>query len=253
MNALATGVVVEARKTAGARVAWWTAALFGAGIVLIAVGTKAAIAGGDPEVLAKLGPSSARADWRGLTSLVLQVCAAGGFLAMGVVLSWLVGREFPDGTIGALFALPVSRQATALAKLTAYAGWVVMTALGVTILVLVTGMTMGLGAPDPDTVGSLARVCALLVMTGLVVVPVAWVTTIGRGLLPGIAAAVGLLVVTQVLTIAGVGSWFPIAAPALWALDPTAVSPAQFALVPVVPLIFGALTIRAWGRLELDR
>jgi ABC-2 type transport system permease protein len=55
------------------------------------------------------------------------------------------------------------------------------------------------------------------------------------------------------MAVAGVGAWFPVTAPALWALDPSAVSAGQLALVATVPLLFGGLTIGAWRRLQLDR
>jgi ABC-2 type transport system permease protein len=44
-----------------------------------------------------------------------------------------------------------------------------------------------------------------------------------------------------------------VAAPALWALAPASVSPVQLALVVTVPLLFGALTLASWSRLQLDR
>ena len=68
-----------------------------------------AAAGGNPAMAAKLGPAAAQGGWTGLLATVSQITAAGGLLAFGVVLSWLVGVEFADGTITALFALPVSR------------------------------------------------------------------------------------------------------------------------------------------------
>ena len=40
---------------------------------------------------------------------------------------------------------------------------------------------------------------------------------------------------------------------AFWAIQPTVQSTTALAVVPLVPLIFGATTIMIWRRLELDK
>jgi ABC-2 type transport system permease protein len=72
-------------------------------------------------------------------------------------------------------------------------------------------------------------------------------------MLPGIATTVGIIVVAQVMAVAGTGAWFPLAAPALWAIEPGSVSAFQLALVAIVPAGFGLLALRAWATLQLDR
>jgi len=72
-------------------------------------------------------------------------------------------------------------------------------------------------------------------------------------MLAGIATTITTIAVAQVLVVAGSGAWLPVAAPALWAIDPPAVSAPQLALVTVIPLAFGALAMRSWSRLQLDR
>jgi ABC-2 type transport system permease protein len=212
-----------------------------------------AAAGGNPAMAAKLGPIAAQGGWAGLLGTVSQITAAGGLLAFGVVLSWLLGREFADGTITGLFALPVGRPTLALAKLLVYLVWTVGVALVLVLVVALLGLVTGAGAPDGPAWAGLARLLALTVLTALLAVPAAWAATLGRGLLPGIATTVGLIAVAQVMVVAGTGAWFPPAAPALWAVLPGSVSIAQLALVPLVPIGFGLLTLGAWRRLELDR
>lgn len=126
-------------------------------------------------------------------------------------------------------------------------------ALALSGLVLAAGLAMDLGPLDGAVLGHLARQLALTVLTGLVAVPAAWAATLGRGLLPGVATTVGVLVVAQVSVIVApaAAAWLPFSAPALWALHP--VDGARLAVVAVVPAVFGALTVSAWGRLQLDR
>ena len=91
-------------------------------------------------------------------------------------------------------------------------------------------------------------------MSALLAMPAAWVATLGRSLLAGVGAAVGLLVVAQVGALTGAGPWIPFAAPALWAMTGEAeVSAAQLSLSVMTGLVFAALIVAAWSRLQLDR
>lgn len=250
---LRAALAVEARKIRSSRAMTWTTALFVSGVGALAIGVSAAAASGDAQVRAKLGPLAGDGGWAGLVGIALQIVAAGGLLAFGVALSWMFGREFADGTVSALFALPVSRPTIAVTKLVVYAAWAAAVAVLVTAVVAVIGFARGYGLTDAAAVGQLARIPVLVVLTALIAVPAAWAATIGRGLLPGIAATIGILVVAQILAIADVGVWAPIVTPALWAIAPGDVPTAALLTVPSVPLVFGSLCALAWSRLQLDR
>ena len=254
MNAgLRAAITVEARKAAASRVMVSVTALLVLGVGALSLGMLLAAASGDEQVLAKLGPLAGVDGWGGLIGVVLQITAAGGLLAFGVALSWLFGREFVDGTVTALFALPVSRPAIAMAKLVVYLAWAIGVAIVVTGVVAVLGFAMGYGATDAAGIVGLSRIPVLVVLTALIAVPAAWAATLGRGLLPGIAATVGIIVVAQVLAIADAGAWIPVVAPALWAIAPESVPAAALLSVPSVPIVFGGLVALAWSRLQLDR
>ncbi|HEU4465639.1 MAG TPA: ABC transporter permease [Agromyces sp.] len=246
-------VAVEARKAVASRVMVSITVLLLAGVAAIAFGMLLAAASGQEQVIAKLGPLAELDGWARLVGVVVQVTAAGGLGAFGVALSWMFGREFADGTVSALFALPVSRPTIALAKLAVYGAWAVGVAVLLTAVVAVLGLAMGLGASDGAGLAELARVPVLAVLTALIAVPAAWAATVGRGLLPGIGATVVLMVVAQVLAVAEVGTWIPIVAPALWAIAPSSTPAAALLIVPTVPLAFGGLCAWTWARLQLDR
>ncbi|MGR0320794.1 ABC transporter permease [Agromyces sp. ZXT2-3] len=246
-------IAVEARKAIASRVMASITVLLVIGVGVLALGMLLAAASGDAQVLAKLGPLAGVPGWAGLVGVVLQITAAAGVLAFGVALSWMFGREFADGTVAALFGLPVSRPAIAFGKLAVYLAWSVVVAAALTGVVAIAGLALGLGATDAAGVGSLARIPVLVVLSALIATPAAWVATLGRGLLPGIAATVVVIVVAQVAAIADVGAWVPFVAPALWAIAPGTVPAAALLTVPTVPLASGALCALAWSRLQLDR
>jgi ABC-2 type transport system permease protein len=213
----------------------------------------AAARSGDAEIVAKIGPQAATGDWSAMLTVAIQITSAAGVLAFGVGISWLYGREFADGAIPGLFGLPVGRGAIAAAKLLVYLAWAVAATLVSVLLLFAGGIAIGLGAPDAAAIGGLARLLALGVLTALIAVPAGWAASLGRGLLPGIGVAVGILVVAQVSVIADFGAWVPFVAPALWAMHADLQSAAALAVVPLVPLVFGAATVMIWCRLELDR
>lgn len=248
-----TAVAIEARKAAASRVMASITAILVMGVALLALGMLVGADSGDEQLLAKLGPLARLGGWAGLVGVVSQITSAGGLLAFGVALSWLFGREFADGTIGGLFALPVRRSTIALAKLAVYVVWAGGAAVLLAVVVAILGLSFGYGATDAPGVVELLRVPVLVMLTALIAVPAAWVSTLGRGLLPGIAATVVLLVLAQIMAVVGIGAWVPIVAPALWAIDPTAVPIASLAIVPSVPVVFGAFSALAWSRLQLDR
>jgi ABC-2 type transport system permease protein len=252
-GALGTALAVETVKARASVVLRATTVLFVAGVCVLSGAMVAAVRSGRTDIAAKLGPAAAAGDWPAFLSVATQVTAAAAVLATGVGLAWSVGREFADGTVSGLFGLPVSRGAVALAKLGVFVAWAGVLAVLLPVAVLVTGVVAGLGAPGAEVAGALLRLALLVGLSALLAVPVALAATLGRGLLPGVATAVGLLAVAQVGATVGSGTWFPLTAPALWAIDPTSVPAASLALVPVLPLGFGAVTVVAWRRLQLDR
>jgi ABC-2 type transport system permease protein len=252
-SGLRAAVAVEFRKARSSRVLWSTAVLLAVGVTVLAAAMVLAARSGDPEILAKLGPQAASGDWPAFLSVAVQITSAAGVLAFGVGISWLYGREFADGTIPGLFGLPVSRSAIAGAKLFVYLVWAVVVALVLVLLLLGAGVAVGLGAPDSDTLVGLGRQCALGALTALIAVPCGWAASLGRGLLPGIATAVGILVISQVSVVAGLASWVPFVAPAFWAIHPDASTAVALVVVPAVPVIFGAATVLVWRRLQLDK
>ncbi|WP_370616818.1 ABC transporter permease [Mumia qirimensis] len=253
MRPLRAALRVETTKALASTVLRATTMILVGGVVLLTSTMTWAAAAGNEQVLAQLGPLADLVGWERYTAISAQITAAGGLLALGVALSWSVGREFADGTMSGLFALPVARRTIVAAKLIVHVAWSVCVAVLLAMALLAVGIASGLGMPDGDATQALARLSVLVVLSSLLVFPVAWAVTVGRSLLVGVAVVVGIVVVCQVVVVAGGDGWMPFAAPALWAMDPADVSPGQLVLVAAVPVVFGVLSLQAWNRLELDR
>lgn len=224
-----------------------------AGIASLSAAMLLAAASGDPQLIAKLGPAAAR-DWTGFLLAAAQITSAGGLLGFGVVLSWMFGREFGDGTITGLFGLPVRRSTISLAKLVVYGGWAVVMSIALAGALLLLGVAAGLGLPSDDAWPALARQVGLGAMTAAVAAPIAWAATLGRSVLAGVSTAIGLVVIAQVSVLAGAGAWFPLASPALWAISSgEAATPGQLLLVLPYVGVFVLLTAASWRTMQLDR
>ncbi len=76
------------------------------------------------------------------------------------------------------------------------------------------GGLLGLAGATPWP--GLGRALVGMALTALLALPFALVATIGRSALGGVGAVIGVIVVTQILTVVGTGPWFPYAAPSLW-------------------------------------
>ena len=249
-----TGLVTEFAKLAHATVVRVTTVLMVLGISLICASMLLAVHTDDPQLAAKLGPLIDPGGWAGYITVAIQVTGAAGFVGYGVVLSWLFSREFADGTITGLFAIPVSRPTIAAAKLVVYLAWGLVTAAALLFTLIVLGLASGLGAIPADAVPSIARQFAISVFTIVIATPAAWAATLGRSVLTGIATTIAILVLSQVSVIAGAGGWFPFAAPALWAINSDiTVTPLQLTLVLPVVAVGVALTLSSWRHLQLDR
>jgi ABC-2 type transport system permease protein len=251
---MTTGLVTEFTKFVRATVVRATTIIMVLGISLICSSMLLAVRTAEPQLAAKLGPLIDPGGWTGYFTVAAQVTGAAGLLGYGVVLSWLFSREFADGTITGLFAIPVSRATIATAKLAVYLVWAVLTAAALLLALIVLGLAGGLGSVPADVVPAIARQFGLTVLTAVIATPAAWAATAGRSVLAGIGTTIGLLVLSQVTVIAGAGAWFPFAAPALWAIsNGTDVTILQLALVLPVLAISTGLTLHAWHHLQLNR
>lgn len=250
---LPAAISVEGRKLLTARVPIVTATLLIVGVTAICLSTTIAATTGSPDIIAKLGPLVAAGGWPGYLNAALQVTAAGSAGACGILLSWSFGREFTEGTISGLFTLPVSRAAIATAKLITYLLWSVVAAAAVTIVLIAAGLFAGLGTLTRSDIDVASRLPLLVVLTACMVTPAAWISTLSRGLLGGIAVTIALVASAQVLVFAGAGPWYPPAAPALWALQPTMTTGTATLVALLLPTVFTILTVITWRRLQLDR
>jgi ABC-2 type transport system permease protein len=165
---------------------------------------------------AKAQVSAAHGDWPTYFGLLAQALAVGGSIIFGLVVIWLFGREYSDHTAKDLLALPTPRATIVASKLLLATIWCAVLTLWVYLLGLALGALIGLPGWTADgwihATAVYAETAALAIVLML---PLAWAASVGRGYLPAMGVMILLFFFSQVVSALGLGPWFPWAAPAL--------------------------------------
>jgi ABC-2 type transport system permease protein len=259
MNNLSDMVWIELRKAIRSRMPLFTAlgSLFmPLGIAFLIFASK------NPEISQKLGLISVKAnliaysatDWPTYLGLFGQIIAAGGFVLFILVISWVFGREFSDGTLKDMLAVPVQRSSILLAKFIVVAVWSAV----LTMVILIAGLVMGAIIKLPG--GSLsvifqgsARVAITAGLAIAVVMPFALFASVGRGYLLPIGLAILTLMMTNVVAIAGWGENFPWAVPGLFAQGKSTLTPISYWIVFLTGLAGMIATYLWWMTADQSR
>lgn len=201
------------------------------------------------------GSALSAGNWAQYFDLTAGTVATGGVFGFGLVIVWLFGREFVEGTITGLFGLPVPRQTLALSKIVLFMLWACATTLALAAALIAVGGVLRLGTFDAVAWSALSRFIVVSVLTALLTIPFAWVASISRDYLAPIGAMLAVVVLTSVLADLGLGAWLPYAAPGLWAAsggtgDAVLVAIQLFDVV-LLALAFAAILIRSWKLLEI--
>lgn len=158
-------------------------------------------------------------DWNAYFGLLIQIVLTVGVIGAGIITAWDFGREFSDRVVKDLLALPVPRSLIVSAKMIVLLVWSIL----LSVVVLGAAVLTGLIVRIPGWSGELLLpflenylVCSLL--NALLITPVAFVASAGRGYLLPISFVILVMILTQILFVGlpGVTPWFPWAVPALF-------------------------------------
>ena len=259
MHNLSDMVWIELRKAFRSRMPLWTAL----GSLFMPLGISFLIwIARNPAISQTLGLIGAKAnlvtyaaiEWAEYLSLFGMLIAAGGFFLYILIISWVFGREFTDGTLKDILAVPVPRGNIVLAKYIVATAW----CAALSILIFVVGLAMGavIQLPGVSTRvivqhSLLVLVTACLVMAG--VTPFALFASIGRGYLLPLGLMVLTLMSTNLVAILGWGEYFPWAVPALYVQAKGVLPPVSFVMVFLTGLAGIFATVLWWKYADQNR
>ena len=224
MNSLSDMIWIELRKAIRSRMPLWT----GLGSLFMPLGIAFLIfVARNPEIAQQLGLVSAKAnivayaatDWPTYLRVYGEIIGAGGLILFILIISWIFGREFTDGTLKDLLAVPVRRGSIVLAKYVVMAIWSEV----MTMVIFIAGLIMGALINLPGSSTSVFLQGSVLVLNAsflaiAVVLPFAFFASMGRGYLLPIGVAGLTMMMVNLAQILGWGEFFPWAVPVLYAL-----------------------------------
>jgi ABC-2 type transport system permease protein len=216
----------------------------------------------NPEISHRLGLISAKAnllaysatDWPAYMRFSGMIAAAFAFFLFVLIVSWVFGREFVDGTLKDMLAVPVPRATILLAKFIIVGAW----SVALSILMLVFGLVMGWVIRLPGGSASvIAQGSGLVLLVALLVIvtvtPFAFFASIGRGYLLPVGVAVLALISANIVGLAGWGEYFPWAVPGMLAQGGTPPTAASYWVVILTGLAGILATYAWWMRADQNR
>ena len=259
MNNLSDMIWIEMRKALRSRIPLFTilGSLFPPlGVAFLVFVSR------NPDISRKLGLISAKASLMSLTAtnwpayLVLsaQIIAAGDFFFFCMIASWIFGREFTDGTLKDMLAVPVSRASILIAKFTAAGIWCAVLTLVTIIFSLVVGTILQL--PQASTSILLQGTVVMAVtacLTFVTITPFAFLASVGRGYLLPIGVAILALMMANVFQVAGWGEYYPWAVAGLYTQAKSSLSAVSYGIVVLTGLAGMIATYLWWKYADQSR
>lgn len=259
MNNLPDMIWIELRKAIRSRMPLWTAlgSLFmPLGVALLILLAK------NPDLSRRLGLISAKAnllaysatDWHSYLVLFAEIISAGGFFFFIIAVSWVFGREFSDGTLKDMLAVPVQRSSIVLAKFIVVIAWSAAMAIIILIFGLVVGAVIQLPGGSPSVIlnGSVvAVITAWLVIA--VVLPFAFFASVGRGYILPMAVSVLTLITANLIMVVGWAEYFPWAVTILYAQGDSSLRPISYWIVFITSLAGMIGTYLWWKYADQNR
>jgi ABC-2 type transport system permease protein len=244
---------IELRKAIRSRMPLWTTL----GSLFMPLGMAFLIfVSKNPEIFQKLGLVSAKANlmaysvtnWPSYLVLYAEIISAGGFFFFIIAISWVFGREFTDGTLKDMLAVPVQRSSILLAKFIVVAIWCGAMAIIILIFGLVIGAIIQLPGGTISVILHGSTVAAITVCLVIaVVLPFALLASVGRGYLLPMGVAVLTLIMANLVMVVGRAEYFPWAISILYAQGGSSLAPISFWIV-ILTSLAGMLATYLWWK-----
>jgi ABC-2 type transport system permease protein len=174
---------------------------------------------GNPEAARNLGligqkasfvMNGLSADWQGLFTFFAELGIAGGMIILSLIVIYLFGREYVEGTAKNMLALPVPRAYFVAAKLVVAALWFALLTAFLLAECLLLGNLLGLGAAPSALV---ARESGNILIASLLVFAlqplVAWITVASGGYLAPFGYTIATLLIGNLMIRTEWAPWCP--------------------------------------------
>lgn len=211
-----TVLATEFAKLRRSKVTWLTLAVYTFLVVVGGLFMWMMLNPGTAERLGLLGQKAnltvggLPANWSSFLMFIGEMGGVGGLMMCSIIVTYLFGREYTEGTAKNLLALPVPRVAFVLAKITVGAVWFGALTLWMIPETYVVGSIVGL--PGFSTQAFLSMSVKLLVLAPMSLACaslVGWVAVETRGLFAPLGFTMFALLLSTLFGHTGWGRWVP--------------------------------------------
>jgi len=187
-------------------------------------------------------------DWPTFLTFIVMMGGIGGLIMCSVIVAYVFGREYTEGTAKNMLALPIARSRFVFAKIIVSAVWIAILTLWIIAETYLVGSLLGItGLTTALFLASAEKLLVLALMSLCCAVLVAWVAVETRGYFAPLGFSILTLVLATVFGHTGWGPWAPWSIVGLYsgAMGPeTALGWGSFVVIAATFLLGTALTVR---------
>lgn len=149
-------------------------------------------------------------DWTTFLGFIVQMGGIGGLIMSSVIVTYVFGREYAEGTAKNLLALPVARRSFVFAKIIVSAAWFGFLTLWMLPGTFIVGSLVGIGDLQASLFSAAAgRLLALALMSLCCAFLTAWVAVETRGYFAPLGFCIFTLLLAVIFAATGWGPWVP--------------------------------------------
>lgn len=210
----------------------------------------------DPDLAKKIGILSmkaevigGKAEWPSYIGILIAVLGTMGIFLFSLIESWIFGREFTEGTLKDMLAVPISRRTIVFGKFIVTAVTCMLMAVELVVVSYICGylLKLPLGTPILLMDGVL-KILLAAVLVLLANTPFALMASIGKGYLLPLGMTMIALVFANVASALGWGELFPWYVPSIlsgMAAEGAKISVYSY-LVVLLTACFGVYATMVW-------
>jgi ABC-2 type transport system permease protein len=150
------------------------------------------------------------ADWKGLFAFFAELGTGGGWIVCSILVIFVFGREYAEGTAKNMLALPIPRAHFVWAKLFVTLLWFILLTIFLVVESLIVGKLLGLGTLPK---GFLVHESGNLLLSSLLVFAlqplVAWITIASGGYLAPFGYTLATLIIANLMIRTEWARWIP--------------------------------------------
>jgi ABC-type transport system involved in multi-copper enzyme maturation permease subunit len=159
---------------------------------------------------ANLAVGGQAADWPSFLGFVLEMSGLGGLIFLSMIMAFVFGREYAEGTAKNMLALPAPRAAFVAAKLFVAATWFAALTACAILMSLAMGAWIGLpGFSRALFLGAARKIVVASLMDFCLGPLIAWIAVRSRGYFAPLGASIATLLLATAVGATEWGRWCP--------------------------------------------